>query len=83
MSGVRFNLGSDRLPVRTRIFGGFAVVLVLLGAVAAMMLRDTSIVETLSNHVEDSAKVAALMSGFVDRVERGTNARPRLRALRK
>jgi methyl-accepting chemotaxis protein len=69
MSGVRFNLGSDSLPVRNRIFGGFAVVLVLLGAVAAMMFRDTSIVETLSNHVEDSAKVAALMSGFVGRVE--------------
>jgi HAMP domain-containing protein len=34
-----------------------------------MMLRDTSIVEILSNHVEDSAKVAALMSGFVGRVE--------------
>jgi methyl-accepting chemotaxis protein len=69
MSGVRFNLGSDRLPVRTRIFGGFAVVLVLLGAVAAMMLRDTSAVETLSNHVEDSAKVAGLMSGFVGRAQ--------------
>ncbi|HXW30569.1 MAG TPA: methyl-accepting chemotaxis protein, partial [Xanthobacteraceae bacterium] len=69
MPGVRFNLGSDRLPVRTRIFGGFAVVLVLLGAAAAMMLRDTSAVETLSNHVDDSAKVAALMSGFVRRAE--------------
>jgi methyl-accepting chemotaxis protein len=69
MSGVRFNFGSDGLPVRARIFGGFAVVLVLLGAVAAMMLDDTSTVETLSDHVEGSAKAATLVSGFVGRAQ--------------
>jgi hypothetical protein len=69
MSGVRFNIGSDRLPVRARIFGEFAVVLVLLGTLAAMTLRGAGIVETQSHHVEDSGKVAARMSGFVRQAE--------------
>jgi methyl-accepting chemotaxis protein len=69
MSGVRFNFGSDRLPVRARIFGGFAVVLVLLGTLAAITLRGTGTVETQSDHVEDSAKVAARVSGFVRQAE--------------
>jgi methyl-accepting chemotaxis protein/CHASE3 domain sensor protein len=69
MSDNRFNFGSDRLPVRARIFGGFAVVLALLGAIAAMVVRGTGTVETQSDRVEDTAKVAALVSGFVSQVE--------------
>jgi methyl-accepting chemotaxis protein/CHASE3 domain sensor protein len=69
MSDNRFNFGSDRLPVRARIFGGFAVVLALLGAIATMVVRGTGTVETQSDRVEDSAKVAALVSGFVSQVE--------------
>lgn len=69
MFGAGFNLGSDRLPVRARIFGGFAVVLVLLGALAMMTLRGTGTVEIQSDHVEDSAKVAALVGGFVTQAE--------------
>ena len=69
MFDARLNFGTDRLPVRARIFGGFAVVLVLLGALAAMVVRGTGTVETQSDGVEDSAKVAALVSGFVSQVE--------------
>jgi hypothetical protein len=36
MSGVWLKFGTDRLPVRARIFGGFAVVLMLLGALVLL-----------------------------------------------
>jgi hypothetical protein len=69
MSGVWLKFGTDRLPVRARIFGGFAVVLMLLGALAATMLGGTGTVETQSDHVEDSAKVAALVGAFANQAE--------------
>ncbi len=69
MTALWSRFGVDRLSIKSRILGGFAIVLVLLVALAAMTVRGTLIVEVQSAHVEDSANVAALMGAFATSAE--------------
>jgi methyl-accepting chemotaxis protein/CHASE3 domain sensor protein len=62
-------LGLDRLSIRSRIIGGFAVVLVLLGALAVISTRGIGIVETEAGHVEASSRVATVIGGVADKVD--------------
>ncbi len=64
MSDLILKIGFDRIPVRFRIFGGFGVVLVLTGMLAFISLRGTSVVDTQSASVSESAGIAAVVSGF-------------------
>jgi methyl-accepting chemotaxis protein/CHASE3 domain sensor protein len=63
------DFGLDRLSIRSRILGGFAIVLALLGALAVISIRGTATVETQSARVEESGQAAALVNGFSDRVD--------------
>jgi methyl-accepting chemotaxis protein/CHASE3 domain sensor protein len=63
------DFGLDRFSIRSRILGGFAIVLVLLGVLAAISIRGTVTVETQSAQVEESGRAAALVNSFSDRVD--------------
>ena len=63
MAHARFTLGLDRLSIRSRIIGGFAVVLMLLGVLAAISIRGIGIVETEAGHVQESSRVATVIGG--------------------
>jgi methyl-accepting chemotaxis protein len=65
----RFNLGLDRLSIRSRILGGFAIVLMLLGALAFISIRGIGVVETEAGHVEDSSRVAGVIASVSDKVD--------------
>src|SRR5262249_22823773 len=64
VSPVRIDLRLDRFSIRTRILGGFAIVLVLLGVLAAISIRSTATVEAQSARVEESGEVARLVGDF-------------------
>ena len=64
MIAIGSRLGLDRLSIKSRILGGFAVVLVLLVVLAAISIRGSGIVERQSANVEDSANVAGLMGAL-------------------
>src|SRR5215813_11708899 len=65
--GTKFGL--DRLSIRTRIFGGFAVVLFLLGVLAAISIRGTASVEAQSARVEESGRLATSVADFARQVD--------------
>jgi CHASE3 domain sensor protein len=64
-----FNLGLDRLAIRSRILGGFAVVLALLGILAVISLRGTGVVERQSARVEESSQMARLIASLATQVD--------------
>jgi len=63
------NLRLDRLSIRTRIFAGFAVVLVLLGVLAIIFLGSTVVVEGQAVAVQQSGQIAASIAEFSDHVD--------------
>ena len=69
MARTAFNLGLDRFSIRSRILGGFAVVLALLGVLAVISFRGTGVVERQSARVEESSHLARLIAGLATRVD--------------
>jgi methyl-accepting chemotaxis protein/CHASE3 domain sensor protein len=66
---VRLQVALDRLSIRSRILGGFAVVLMLLGVLAVISIRGIGTVERGSEHVEDSSRIAKVISDLSDKVD--------------
>lgn len=65
--GINFHL--DRFSIRTRILGGFAVVLALLSVLAAISMRSTATVEAQSARVDESGRTATVVSDFTRQVD--------------
>jgi CHASE3 domain sensor protein len=82
MPRLRVNIGLDRLSIRSRIFGGFGVVLLLLGILATVSLRGTIVVQHESTDVEASSEIASSVAAFSSLAEQARVACSAMRCRR-